>query len=170
MELVFTLSLPRDEASVPFVRHMCTSALARLGVDDECSSDIEVALSEACTNVLRHAEESKDEYEVEIRIQAGACEISVIDTGGKFDHEALSAEAVVASAESGRGVFLMRHLVDDLQFASDPANGTIVKLRKRLILKDGAPLTQLVGAQELQAAQNAEEERVEASAGPPDPG
>ncbi len=138
MELRFTLSLPRDEASVPFVRHMCRTALEQLEVADNCTSDIEVAVSEAATNVLRHAAEHDEEYEVQIRVDENECEISIVDTGGDFEHEALSKDLVGSSAESGRGVFLMRHLVDDLHFNSDPDSGTVVRLRKSLELRDGS--------------------------------
>ncbi|MFP5299307.1 MAG: ATP-binding protein [Actinomycetota bacterium] len=145
MQILCTLCLPRDEASVPVVRHICRDALLKLGVEDDCVSDIEIAVTEACSNVLHHAADTEAEYEVSIEIDALECEIRIKDTGGEAfdgsDHE-LSSE----TAESGRGIFLMNALVDELKFLSEPEAGTIVHLVKRLSVPDDAPLKILADA------------------------
>ena len=56
MRIVVVLALPRDAASVPLVRHTARAALARAGVATECAEEVEVALSEACTNAYRHSQ------------------------------------------------------------------------------------------------------------------
>ena len=72
------LALPRDELSIPIVRHICRDAMAEIGVADECSADIEVALTEACTNVLVHSGPG-DDYEVHLRLSDLQCTIRVVD-------------------------------------------------------------------------------------------
>src|SRR6266536_754348 len=52
--LSWALSLPRDHRSVPVARHLVRAGMLILGVDEDCTNDVEVALSEACTNVLQH--------------------------------------------------------------------------------------------------------------------
>ena len=155
MEIVFNLCLPRDEASVPFVRHMCRTAMESLEVDDDCTGDIEVALSEACTNVLRHATQHGEEYEVKVVVDPVACVISILDAGGDFDHAALSRDQAASSAEGGRGVYLMQHLVDDLHFSSEPGAGTVVRLTKLLVLKPGSDDGLLVRARSRTAGDEA---------------
>ena len=61
MEIRFTLQLPRDALSVPVVRRVLNSSMRTLGVAEDCLTDIEIALTEACTNVLDHAA-AGDEY------------------------------------------------------------------------------------------------------------
>lgn len=56
MEISLDLQLPRDAASVPATRRLLDAALAALGVEDQIRDDIEVMLTEACTNVIKHAE------------------------------------------------------------------------------------------------------------------
>ena len=46
---------PRDATSVPLTRRVLDAALASLGVTEDCRADVRLALSEACTNVVRHA-------------------------------------------------------------------------------------------------------------------
>ena len=55
MELSLALTLPRDEQTVPVARHVVRNAMDQVGVDETCVYDIELALSEASTNVLFHA-------------------------------------------------------------------------------------------------------------------
>lgn len=142
MQLGFTLCLPRDEASVVLVRHLCRNALAELGVVPETIGDIEVAVTEACGNVLRHAQGRERDYEVCIEINEECCEIRVVDTGPGFDHDKAGTEAPV-DMESGRGVFLMRALVDDLKFVTRSDTGTAVSLVKRLESPESSLLNRL---------------------------
>ncbi len=143
MEMVFSLCVPRDEASVPIVRHVCRDLLKDLGVGPGCLYDIEVAVSEACTNVLKHASHPDAGYEVKIDVTQERCVISVIDPGGGFDHKAAQFQAAHPTAEAGRGLHLMKALVDDLRFVSEPRVGSIVHLEKTLELTDGALLKKL---------------------------
>jgi serine/threonine-protein kinase RsbW len=138
MEIAFKLSLPRDEISVPVVRHISRDALLKLGVQPDCVSDIELAVTEACTNVLHHADNTDDIYEVSFEVNERRAEIRVVDTGRGFEEGdiALSED----SAESGRGIFLMKALVDDLKFVSEPEKGTVVHLVKHLVVEEGSLL------------------------------
>lgn len=139
MVLTFSLYLPRDGTSVPFVRHFCRFALTELGVEDACTHDIELALAEACTNVLLHAADTDAEYVVELKIEEDNCSIEVVDAGTGFDHSKIP-DSMPEGAESGRGIQLMRALVDDLQFVSDKESGTAVRLKKTLAVNPSSPL------------------------------
>jgi serine/threonine-protein kinase RsbW len=134
VEINLELQLPRDEASIPVVRHLCRNALRGMGVDPECGDDIEVALSEACTNALKHSVPGA-EYEVHVSLNDRQCAITVVDTGQGFDGRSAEADP---SAEHGRGVELMRALVDHVEFDSNPEAGTVVRLEKDLVLLDEA--------------------------------
>jgi serine/threonine-protein kinase RsbW len=146
VNIVFSLNLPRDQASVPVVRTISRTALLGLGVGEDCVSDIEVALSEACTNVLKHVEGTDEAYEVKVEVNEKICEIKVIDTGAGFDHASKGTEHADPSAEGGRGIFLMRAMVDNIEFTSAPELGTVVRLTKNLELQEGSVLSRLAGA------------------------
>ena len=141
MTIVFTLCLPRDRASVPVVRHLLHSSMDKLGVAPDCLGDIELAVTEACTNVLLHST-GHEEYEVAVEINETTCEIRVTDAGQGFDQDSVAAVAS-DSAESGRGIQLMKALVDRVQFSSRPEAGTIVHLEKELELRDSSILRSL---------------------------
>ncbi len=136
MQLVLLVSLPRDNLSIPVSRHIVVDALRELGVAEDCISDIAVAQSEACTNVVDHSGPG-DEYEVKVEICDDRCVISVVDTGRGFDSAHVRRPTDVG-AERGRGIQLMRALVDEVHFLSDAATGTAVRLEKFLVFRHDA--------------------------------
>lgn len=146
MRISFSLSLPRDSATVPVVRRICRDALDVLGVSEDCNAAIQVAVSEACTNVLQHVEGTPEEYEVDVKVDEDICSISVIDTGKGFDHTDFpfaDGNGLSTTSEGGRGIFLMRAMVDKLEFTSEPENGTIVHLVKQLDFQEDSVLREI---------------------------
>ena len=146
MEIKLTLALPRDELSVPVIRGVLTQAMEVLGVEDAVITDIQVALTEACTNVLEHAGEA-DEYEISAGIDGDLCVIEVVDRGGGFDGSALGLDDAHENAEGGRGIQLMRALVDKVEFDSRPQVGTVVHLEKALAWEDDSAIKALTEGQ-----------------------
>ncbi len=147
MDCRFTLCLPRDEASVPVVRHVCRDALKLLGVAEDCVAQIELAVTEACTNVLRHVQETEEEYEVSVNVNETQCDIRLLDTAGSiFDHDSHGRSEAHPEAEGGRGIFIMRAMVDELKFVSEPETGSVVHLVKKLELNEDSILRRLAQA------------------------
>ena len=147
MKFVFALNLPSDASSIPFTRNLVGSTMSQLGVDPDCVYDVELAVTEACTNVLKHAPSAGAEYEVELTIDPRHASIRIKDTGEGFDHQSLSDIRELPdlnldlTEESGRGIILMRALVDELEFTNQPEAGTIVHLTKAIVLSEDSPLS-----------------------------
>ena len=115
-----------------------------LGVGEDCVAQIELAVTEACTNVLRHVKGTDAEYEVSVIVNERECEIRLIDAAGHvFAHDQEGRQEAQLDAESGRGIFLMRAMVDELKFVSEPENGSVVHLVKKLELKEDSILRKL---------------------------
>lgn len=145
MQITYSLTLPRDVSTVPVVRRLCKGALLELGVMPQDISDVALAVTEACANVVEHSSDLDDEYEVYVSVSDGLCEIRVVDAGRGFDAGALQADGPAdnLTAERGRGITLMRALVDNARFDSAPEAGTIVHLRKQLDLEDDSLFLQI---------------------------
>ena len=79
--------------------------------------------------MLKHSG-GDDEYEVRFSVEDDVCIIRVVDTGRGFDSTGLLASE--PGAESGRGIEMMRALVDKVKLESRPEDGTVVHLEKRL--------------------------------------
>ncbi|MBF8193262.1 ATP-binding protein [Nonomuraea sp. K274] len=136
MEATIALRLPRDAASVPLVRQLLDGTLRSLGVERQVCDDIELMLTEACSNVIKHAAPS-DEYTVSAAVYDHLCVIKVVDTGGGIDP--LKVIDPDPGADHGRGIQIMRALADHVRFTNKDRNGAVVCLEKRLRYGPGAP-------------------------------
>src|SRR5688500_11367790 len=67
VKLNFVWHLPRTGSTVPMAVRLPDNMLAMLDVTDECRADLALALTEACTNAVRHAELG-DEYRLAIKV------------------------------------------------------------------------------------------------------
>lgn len=139
MDMRFSLALPRDAMSIPVVRRVTGEALRGLGVAEDCVDDLLVAISEACTNVIEHARANGD-YQVTGHVDDGTCLLKIMDWGRGLRSAPPEPGPL---SESGRGIMLMRALVDDLNIDSAPGRGTVVHLRKRLTWRDGTLVRRL---------------------------
>lgn len=126
------LSLPRDSRYVALLRDVANCILSDLDAPPEAVDDIQIALAEACANAVRHAVHS-DGYSVGLGVDGDGCEIIVSDFGPGFDPvggDEAPTDPLDPEMESGRGLLLMRSLMDELHF--DRADeGTEVRLVKR---------------------------------------
>jgi len=139
MKIEFTVRLPVDSHSLPFVRGLCRKALDHLQVGKDTIDEIVLALTEACANVVQHSGDDGD-YEVAVHIDDDACRISVWDEGGGFEMPDLSRP--VDRTEGGAGLVLMRALVDELAFEQDQDGRHRVTLEKRLESPAGLPVVE----------------------------
>jgi serine/threonine-protein kinase RsbW len=131
VQVTVRLCLPRDTSSVSISRRVVRSALDALDVVEDIRYDVELALTEACTNVVQHAAYS-DEYEVTIAIEDTICSIDVVDSGHGYDEESLQASMPHPSAEEGRGLHLIRMLTENVRLDHHPKRGTIMHFEKKL--------------------------------------
>ncbi len=137
MRIQVVMTLPREARSVPVVRRTVATALESAGVTEECVGEVEVALSEACTNVYRHAGEGAS-YEVVISIGDEQLTMDVLDSGAGFGNlEAAPSTVPDLDAEDGRGIALMRALSDRAVFDTVTGRGGSVHLMKHLRWTDG---------------------------------
>jgi serine/threonine-protein kinase RsbW len=147
VEIKMVLFLPRDAASVPVSRQVLDGCLKTLGVTQATRTDIALALSEACANVVLHAAQT-DEYEVMARATDGRCVIEVVNKAGGVPAIPAARPAppgdgmVPVTAEHGRGLKIMDAVVDNLRLTGG-RESTTVHFEKALDWVPGAPGEQL---------------------------
>jgi serine/threonine-protein kinase RsbW len=145
MEIQMALCLPRDAVSVPVTRQVLDRSMETLGVTSDTRADIALALSEACANVIQHADPD-EEYEVRIGVRNCQCIIEVVSAGsrGKPGEELLAGLAVVngpvpLTAEHGRGLKIMDAVADNLELRPNERQGATVHFEKTLDWLPDAP-------------------------------
>lgn len=142
MHIKVAICLPREAETVALVRAAVGETLRTFGVEPDCVEDIRLALSEACTNVIDHAR-SDDEYEIQVHVDQDTCVIDVRNTGNGFDAAALEGVAADPLSARGRGVAIMRAVMDNVGFRSEVESGTIVHLVRGLQVRPESPIGRL---------------------------
>ena len=119
MPIAIHLRLPREAISVVVSRQIIRHALTVIGVTDQVREDVELALSEACGNAVRHAHDS-DEYDVRASIDDDLFIVDVVDGGSTTLPPGRGADTDVL-AESGRGLHIIRALADNVRVQLESA-------------------------------------------------
>jgi anti-sigma regulatory factor (Ser/Thr protein kinase) len=127
VEVTLSVLLPVDAQSVPFARALCRDAFSHLAVEPSVVEQITLAISETCTNVVRHA--GRSEYEVRVQIDGRRCRISVLDHGEGFEPDSLRPGSLL---DGGLGLSLVRALVDSLEFGREDDGRNRVTFEKSL--------------------------------------
>ena len=112
------LTLPARAENVALVRHVCSALAEALGLPERVTEDMRLAVTEACTNVVRHAyEEADGPIDVQIESDGDRLTVVVCDQG----------RGISPSADSegpGLGLPLIAALTDDLEIDHAPEQGS----------------------------------------------
>src|SRR5688500_15653881 len=103
------MELPDEAQSVPLCRRTLRFVLSELAVPEARAADIELALSEATGNVVRHAyTDVGHSYRVVIEFFSSCVRLVVTDTGRGFSPTDVPEPDL--EEVGGRGLWLIEHL------------------------------------------------------------
>jgi serine/threonine-protein kinase RsbW len=109
----------RRDAVAPTIDRIL-EAVAPAGLDDDRLTDLAVALAEALSNAAVHGHrlDPRRRVRVAVAVSRGCVVVEVSDSGGGFDARGVSdpTEPERQLAPGGRGIFLMRRLVDEVAY------------------------------------------------------
>jgi anti-sigma regulatory factor (Ser/Thr protein kinase) len=134
MHLDLDLTIPSNHRFVRTTRRAIGTYLDAAGVAPSLRDDLVLAIDEACTNVVDHAfPEGAGAICIRLELSAEEVVVEVSDAGVGFDalNQPLAARGRLAV--KGRGIELMRRLVDAVEMESPaPAGGTRIRFRHAL--------------------------------------
>jgi serine/threonine-protein kinase RsbW len=120
------------------VRDFVSSAAREFGFADEEVSKIALAVDEACTNIIKHAYKFDPHKELTVTVKGGngAFEVSISDTGRQFNPSSVQPpdmkEYLSHFRRGGLGVYLMKTLMDKVEYNIEPGKPNEVRLIKYL--------------------------------------
>jgi serine/threonine-protein kinase RsbW len=117
LESDITLTLPARPENIAIVRHVIGALGAAIRLPRATVDDMRLAVTEACTNVVRHAYEDDGRIEVVIRPDGEAINVIVSDNG-----RGLGPSPDVAGP--GLGLPLIAALADHLEIDHAPQSGS----------------------------------------------
>ncbi len=134
MHLSIALTLPTRHEYVRVTRRALRDYLEEAGVAASVCEDVVVAVGEACTNVVQHAfPDGEGTFEVRVELTASEVVAEVSDAGIGFEAFEHTANSSGRLAVAGRGIEIMRRLVNEVELLSPaPAGGTRIRMRRTL--------------------------------------
>jgi len=132
-----TWGLYADRAQLAAIREFAARAGREAGLEGQALYDLQLAVDEACTNVVEHAYEGQG-GEIRISVEAieGGVRVVIRDWGRPFEPGAIGTPDVTAPLEGrklgGLGLFLMRQVMDEVDFVFDPVEGNRLTMVKRI--------------------------------------
>ncbi len=127
------LKIPAKAEWVAVARLAVAAVASRLRFSVDEIEDIKLAIAEACTNCIQHGSDA-DQIEVALEVLADELRVTVRDRGVSLKLESVGTAA--GFADEGRteelGVFLIRALMDSVEYHVDPREGTELTMIKRV--------------------------------------
>jgi serine/threonine-protein kinase RsbW len=127
------------------VRDFVSDAARQFGFGEEDVANIVLAVDEACTNIIKHAYQYAPDKKIFIAIHRnnGTFEVRIKDNGKNFDPDALKAPDLKRNLShhrrGGLGVYLMKKLMDRVEYNFEAGESNEVSLVKYLSKKRDTP-------------------------------
>ncbi len=138
IEKKFTLQVPSSTENLALIREFVSSTALQAGFDEKDVAKLELAVDEACANVIEHAygHDVNKEVIVRARLDDEAFAIDIEDTGKGFDPEKIDQEEleqlISKRKTGGLGMRLMKTLMDEVHYEIEPGKKNALHMVKRL--------------------------------------
>ncbi|HKZ15619.1 MAG TPA: ATP-binding protein [Solirubrobacterales bacterium] len=126
-----TYEMPTDIVAIDAARRWAEAHARRAAVDDAAIADLQLAMTEALSNVIRHSYEGRPGEQVQLLldIDESRLALGIRDRGLPFDAERYRPPDLDQPADGGYGVFLIEELMDEVSRRPlDDGGGTLVEL------------------------------------------
>lgn len=129
----FTLTIPSDLRMLSVARAFIEAVCQTEDMEPNAVHNIVLATGEAVSNIIRHAHRDLPEATVQIccRLDADSVEVLLYDEGEPFDLGAVPYMDPGELRVGGRGVYLMRTLMDELTCQPLGPKGNTLRMVKR---------------------------------------
>ena len=128
-----TLELQSNPDSLIVVENMIDEVKNKYSVNEDMYGNMLVAITEAVTNAIYHGNKSDPAKKISISVANNNHSVvfTIADEGTGFDYYNLPDPTAPENLEKecGRGIFLMKHLADQLIFSE---NGRVVEMYFKL--------------------------------------
>lgn len=123
------IEIPSLPENIRIVESFIDNAKERFHLDDDIYGNIMIAVTEAVNNAIKHGNMNNKSKNVHLTLslQDSLIKFVVKDEGAGFNYEDLPDPTAPENLEKpgGRGIFLMKHLSDEVEFKED---GRVVEL------------------------------------------
>ena len=123
------IEIPSLPENIRIIESFIDNAKERFSLTDDIYGNIMIAVTESVNNAIVHGnkQEKSKNVSLHLNIVNNSIEFTVVDEGEGFDYHNLPDPTSPENLDKpgGRGIFLMKHLCDEVNFSND---GREVKL------------------------------------------
>lgn len=123
------IQIPSLSENIRIIESFIDNAKEKFRLDDDIYGNIMIAVTESVNNAIKHGNNNDNSKNVSLSLSLNENIIKFVieDEGTGFDYSNLPDPTSPENLEKpgGRGIFLMRHLSDEVSFKD---NGRIVEL------------------------------------------
>lgn len=123
------IEIPSLSENIRMIESFIDNAREKFSLDDDIYGNIMIAITEAVNNAIRHGNgsDSSKNVSLSLTLEESLIKFRIQDEGHGFDYENLPDPTAPENLEKpgGRGIFLMKHLSDEVEFKE---GGRIVEL------------------------------------------
>jgi serine/threonine-protein kinase RsbW len=132
LDPVVRLTIPARAEYITLCR-LALTGLSRLRpLSDETLADLKLAITEACSNSVRHAYPRQDGHvEITYTLTGEALEVEVCDEGEGFEPDR-AAKPGADLSEGGLGIAIIRSIADELEIGPRAGGGSRLRFVKNL--------------------------------------
>jgi serine/threonine-protein kinase RsbW len=139
----YCMRIPSQTDNLEIIRNFVSGVARKVGFDDSDISKIELSVDEACTNVIEHAYSRQGQKNIDIAVKIDYRKFTVIitDRGKAFNFNAVEVpdmKTYLAELRvGGLGIYLMKTLMDEVEYHSTPGRKNEVRMVKYFLEKSG---------------------------------
>jgi len=123
------IQIPSISENIRMIESFIDNAREKFHLDDDIYGNIMIAVTEAVNNAIKHGNKGDSSKNVQLTLALNdkLIKFKVEDEGHGFDYENLPDPTAPENIEKpgGRGIFLMKHLSDEVDFKE---GGRVVEL------------------------------------------
>ncbi len=142
-EIEFEVRCPLSGPSLAVIRAFVETVARQMGFHIDDAAKIEMAVDEACANVLLHAypnshNEAQCDFTLRLRVSPDAIAIWIIDKGvgsQRGEHKGVGSIREYMNLEKkyhGLGTYIIRSFMDEVEYHFPEEKGTILRMVKYL--------------------------------------
>jgi serine/threonine-protein kinase RsbW len=117
------IQIPSLPENIRIVESFIDNVKERFNIDDDIYGNIMVAITESVNNAIRHGnkEDKKKNVTLLAQCEENTLRFRVEDEGAGFEYDNLQDPTSPENIDKigGRGIFLMKHLADEVNFHKD---------------------------------------------------
>lgn len=135
--MVRTLVVPGRYDQLETLCRFVAAAAEEAGLSETDSSRCQLAVDEACTNVIEHGYGGEDKGDIRIACASEPGELTVIieDSARRFDPSTVPEPNLGANLDDirigGLGVYFMRQVMDAVEFSYEEGRNQLVLVKRR---------------------------------------